>query len=100
MTSHRLLLVEDGDGPRDVFARGLREEGFTVVTASDGGGAIRTAARHSIDAVLLDTGLPNSDGRDVCQALRARGIDAPVIFLSARGELDDRLSGFSAGGDG
>lgn len=99
MTTHRLLLVEDDDGLRDVFARGLREEGFEVVTASDGAGAIRTAVGTSLDAVLLDIGLPDSDGRDVCQALRARGVDAPVIFLSARGELGDRLSGFSVGGD-
>lgn len=99
VTSHRLLLVEDDDGLRDVFARGLREEGFVVVTASDGSGAIRTAARQQFDAVLMDIGLPDSDGRDVCQALRARGLNAPVIFLSARSELGDRLSGFSAGGD-
>lgn len=99
MTRYCLLLVEDDDNLRDVFARGLREEGFDVVTASDGRGAIRTAAERPVDAVLLDIGLPDSDGRDVCQALRARGVDAPVIFLSARGELEDRLSGFSAGGD-
>lgn len=99
MTNHRLLLVEDDDALRDVFARGLREEGFVVVTASDGSGAIGAATRQQFDAVLMDIGLPDSDGRDVCQALRARGLHAPVIFLSARGELGDRLSGFSAGGD-
>lgn len=99
MISHRLLLVEDDDGLREVFAQGLREEGFEVVTASDGRSAIRTAATDIVDAVLLDIGLPDSDGRDVCQALRARGVDVPVIFLTARGDLGDRLSGFSAGGD-
>lgn len=99
VTLHRLLLVEDDDGLRDVFARGLREEGFEVVTASDGRSAVRTAAADMFDAVLLDIGLPDSDGRDVCQALRAQGVDVPVIFLTARGELGDRLSGFSAGGD-
>jgi two-component system response regulator MprA len=49
--------------------------------------------------VVLDIGLPDADGRDVCQALRARGVDAPVLFLTARGLLPDRLSGFHAGGD-
>jgi two-component system OmpR family response regulator len=48
---------------------------------------------------VLDVGLPDADGRDVCQALRAHGVDAPVIFLTARGELTDRLAGFHAGGD-
>ncbi len=49
--------------------------------------------------LVLDIGLPDADGRDVCQALRARGVDAPVIFLTAKDALVDRLSGFSAGGD-
>src|SRR6202008_3433412 len=51
------------------------------------------------DLLVLDVTLPDADGRDVCQALRAHGFGAPVIFLSARGELTDRLSGFHAGGD-
>jgi two-component system response regulator MprA len=97
--SHRVLVVEDDDGLRDVFARGLREEGFGVVTASDGAGALRTVAVGGVDGIVLDIGLPDSDGRDVCQALRAAGVDAPVLFLTARGELGDRLSGFAAGGD-
>jgi DNA-binding response OmpR family regulator len=97
--SHTLLIVEDDDGLRDVLARASRSEGFTVVTAADGAQAIRTAATRPVDAVVLDIGLPDSDGRDVCQALRARGCDAPVIFLTARGGVTDRLSGFSSGGD-
>ena len=48
---------------------------------------------------MIDIGLPDADGRDLCQALRARGIAAPVLFLTARDALTDRLSGFSAGGD-
>jgi two-component system response regulator MprA len=56
-------------------------------------------ASASPDALVIDIGLPDSDGRDVCQALRARGIDAPVLFLTARDALTDRLSGFSSGGD-
>ncbi len=69
-----------------------------MLEARDGAGAVRAATKHP-DAVVLDIGLPDADGRDVCQALRARGVDAPVIFLTARDAVPDRLSGFSAGGD-
>ncbi|MFB7781746.1 response regulator transcription factor [Streptomyces vinaceus] len=94
----RILVVEDDHPLRDVLLRGLREEGFAPVPAPDGAGAIRLA-RERFDAVVLDVGLPDADGRDVCQALRASGFTAPVIFLTAHHHLTDRLSGFSAGGD-
>ncbi|MGW4758256.1 response regulator transcription factor [Streptomyces chartreusis] len=96
--SHRILVVEDDHALRDVLRRGLAEEGFDPVPAPDGATALKLAA-SGIAAVVLDVGLPDADGRDVCQALRARGIGAPVIFLTARGHVTDRLSGFSAGGD-
>jgi two-component system OmpR family response regulator len=51
------------------------------------------------DALIIDVGLPDSDGRDLCQALRARGVQVPVLFLTARDAMSDRLSGFAAGGD-
>ncbi|GAA4988828.1 response regulator transcription factor [Kitasatospora paranensis] len=95
---HRILVVEDDAGLRGVLVRGLQEESFEVLAAADGAGALRSADR-TVDAVVLDIGLPDSDGRDVCQALRAQGLDAPVIFLTAYDGLADRLSGFSAGGD-
>ncbi|MET8630503.1 response regulator transcription factor [Kitasatospora sp. NPDC004669] len=98
MTAHRVLVVEDDHGLRDVLARGLREEHFEVLTAADGAGALR-AVHDRVDAVVLDIGLPDSDGRDVCHAMRAAGFDAPVLFLTAHDTLPDRLSGFSAGGD-
>jgi DNA-binding response OmpR family regulator len=98
VTAHRVLVVEDDHGVRDVLARGLREEGFNVITAADGASALRTV-ESGADAVVLDVGLPDSDGRDVCQAMRARGIDVPVLFLTAYDRVTDRLSGFSAGGD-
>jgi DNA-binding response OmpR family regulator len=93
-----VLIVEDDHGLRDVLARALREEGFRVLTAADGRSALATAA-DAPDAVILDIGLPDSDGRDVCAALRAQGLQAPVLFLTARGGLHDRLSGFAVGGD-
>ncbi len=97
--SGRVLVVEDDHGLRDVVARGLREAGFEVTTAADGTGALRTAAAARFDAVVLDIGLPDADGRDVCQAMRAAGTTAPVVFLTARDGVTDRLSGFAAGGD-
>jgi two-component system response regulator MprA len=99
MTGQRVLVVEDDNGLRELLARGLREEGFTVLTASDGTSALKVATDSPLDALVLDIGLPDSDGRDVCIALRSQGIDVPVVFLTARGNLTDRLSGFSSGGD-
>ena len=61
--------------------------------------AVATFSRQYPDLLVLDIGLPDADGRDVCQALRARGMTAPVVFLTARDALTDRLSGFKAGGD-
>ncbi|WP_353940191.1 response regulator transcription factor [Streptomyces sp. HUAS MG91] len=95
---HKILVVEDDHALRDVLRRGFAEEGFETVQAPDGATALRLASAE-IGAVVMDVGLPDSDGRDVCQAMRARGVRAPVIFLTARGHLTDRLSGFSAGGD-
>ena len=59
----------------------------------------RASSAQEPDALVVDIGLPDADGRDVCQALRARGVQAPVLFLTARDALPDRLAGFSAGGD-
>jgi two-component system response regulator MprA len=94
----RVLIVEDDHGLRDLLARGLRAHDFQVVTAVDGASALNSLSPVP-DAVVLDIGLPDSDGRDVCQAMRSRGLDVPVIFLSARQDVKDRLSGFAAGGD-
>ncbi|MFE7016569.1 response regulator transcription factor [Streptomyces sp. NPDC057651] len=95
---HKILVVEDDHALRDVLRRGLLDEDFAPVLAADGATALRLAT-DSIAAVVLDLGLPDADGRDVCQALRANGFAAPVIFLTARHHLTDRLSGFSAGAD-
>ncbi|MGW1744386.1 response regulator transcription factor [Streptomyces sp. NPDC002092] len=94
----KILVVEDDHALRDVLLRGLRDEGFDTVPAADGATALRLAG-DEVAAAVLDVGLPDADGRDVCQALRANGFVAPVIFLTARQSLTDRLSGFSAGGD-
>jgi two-component system response regulator MprA len=98
MTTPRLLVVEDDHDLRSVLRRGLTEEGFAVETAADGASALR-ASTADFDALIIDIGLPDADGRDVCQALRAEGSETPVLFLTARDAVTDRLSGFSAGGD-
>jgi two-component system response regulator MprA len=98
----RVLVVEDDTALRGVVARGLREAGLHVVTAGDGTTALNTVGagpEAPFDVVILDIGLPDSDGRDVCHALRARGIAVPVLFLTARDQLHDVLAGFAAGGD-
>ena len=92
------MVVDDDHVLLDVLRRGLYEEGFEPLLAADGATALRLAT-GDIAAVVLDIGLPDADGRDVCQALRTNGFLAPVIFLTVRQQLADRLSGFSAGGD-
>ena len=98
MAAHRLLIVEDDAVLRSQLSRGLGEEGFQIVAVADGATALERADEGA-DVLIIDIGLPDADGRDLCQALRARGCDAPVLFLTARDAMPDRLSGFSAGGD-
>src|SRR5689334_22655371 len=93
-----VLVVEDDTQLRDVVARVLREEGLEVITAADGHAALASASPET-SAIVLDIGLPDADGRDVCLALRTRGVHAPVLFLTARDAVHERMAGFAAGGD-
>ncbi|WP_037503542.1 response regulator transcription factor [Solirubrobacter soli] len=95
----RIGICEDDSGLRSVLARALLDEGFEVRTVPGGRLAVQEFSASPPDLLVLDIGLPDADGRDVCQALRAHGVTSPVIFLTARGELTDRLAGFHAGGD-
>ncbi len=95
----RVLVIEDDGDLRRLLRRGLEEEGFEVVEASLGRDAVALAEAEPLDLLVVDIGLPDADGRDVCQAIRSRGVDAPVLFLTARDQLVDRLAGFNAGGD-
>ena len=94
-----IVIVEDDDELRAVVARGLREEGFTVEGVASGAQLLERIEEATPDALVIDVGLPDTDGRDLCQALRARGIEAPVLFLTAKDALVDRIAGFDAGGD-
>ncbi|HEY0271338.1 MAG TPA: response regulator transcription factor [Sphingomonas sp.] len=95
-----LLLVEDDPGIARFMTRGLAAEGWTVdwrPTLRTARGAL--AASRDYAAAILDLGLPDGDGLDLCRDLRAEGADLPVLMLTARGALDDRLDGFRAGAD-
>jgi two-component system, OmpR family, response regulator len=99
VSSPRILIAEDDPELRDMVLRGLREEGFDAYGAATAGRLLELVERHPPDGLVVDIGLPDADGRDLCQSLRGRGVHAPVVFLTARDALPDRLSGFAAGGD-
>ena len=96
----RIGVCEDDPAIRKVLARGLREAGHDVFVAHNGAEALSLlSAKTSLDVLMLDIGLPDSDGRDVAQALKASGQHAPILFLTALGQTHDVLAGFAAGGD-
>ena len=99
MTGARVLIVEDDHELRSVLRRGLAEEGFQSDSVGSGAELLSRVEADAPDVLIVDIGLPDADGRDLCQALRVRGINVPVLFLTARDSLAERLSGFSAGGD-
>jgi two-component system, OmpR family, response regulator len=99
MMEPRVLIVEDDSELRGILVRGLAEEGFRTEGTATGTDLLRRAVAAPADALVVDIGLPDTDGRDLCQALRAQGVEAPVLFLTARDALVERLAGFSAGGD-
>ncbi|MHB8689782.1 MAG: response regulator transcription factor [Solirubrobacteraceae bacterium] len=92
-------VCEDDDELRGIIRSALEREGYRVRTTASGTEAVRAFGEEPADVLVLDIGLPDADGRDVCQALRAGGHTSPVLFLTARDTLTDRLSGFHAGGD-
>ena len=94
-----ITILEDDPDLRTVLRDCLREEGFSVTAVATARQFLAHAGEHRSDALVVDIGLPDADGRDVCQALRARGDDTPVLFLTAKDALVDRLAGFRAGGD-
>jgi two-component system response regulator MprA len=99
VTDPSVLILEDDRELGALLQRGLREEGFAPALATTGAAALERVSAEQPDVLIIDVGLPDADGMDVCQALRARGVTAPVLFLTARDGLTDRLAGFGAGGD-
>ncbi len=94
-----VLVVEDDDELRGVLVRGLREEGFAPEAVASGKELLDRFETAKPDVLVIDIGLPDADGRDLSQALRARGIQTPVLFLTARDAVVDLIAGFDAGGD-
>ena len=94
-----ILIAEDDRRVRESLGRALTLEGYEVITANDGAAALELHADRRPDLLLLDVSMPNVDGLSVCRTLRQRGDDTPVLMLTARHEVDDRVAGLDAGAD-
>lgn len=97
--THQLLVVEDDDGIAGPLVRTLEREGYTVERVATGSAGLERAARGGIDLVVLDLGLPDVDGLDVCRQLRTDGYDGGILILTARGGELDRVVGLDVGAD-
>jgi two-component system response regulator MprA len=95
----RILVVDDDHAVRRSIDRALRLEGYDVVTVPSGGEGLEAMALTPVDAVILDLGLPDLDGLSVCRSMRSAGDDTPVLMLTARDAVDDRVEGLDAGAD-
>jgi two-component system response regulator MprA len=95
----RLLVADDEAAVREALALVLDLDGFEVTTAADGQEAIRTVAAQRPDAVILDVLMPGLDGLEVCRRIRATGDRTPVLMLTARAEVSERVAGLEAGAD-
>jgi two-component system, OmpR family, response regulator MprA len=95
----RLLVVDDDPDIRDSLRRALGYAGYAVTTVADGADALGSVARSPVDLIILDVLMPMLDGFDTCRALRDRGNATPVLVLTARDAVDDRVAGLEAGAD-
>jgi two-component system, OmpR family, copper resistance phosphate regulon response regulator CusR len=95
----RVLLIEDEPRMANVIAKGLREHSYAVDVAHDGDAGLYQTSINDYDIIILDVLLPQRDGFEICRELRRRGNSTPVLMLTARAAVDDRLTGFDAGAD-
>jgi two-component system OmpR family response regulator len=95
----RLLVVDDEESLLEMLASALRFGGYDVATAAEGFDALREVRKEEPDLIVLDVNLPDIDGFEVCRRLRRDGIATPVIFLTARDDIEDLRTGFRHGGD-
>ena len=93
------LVVDDERSVRDALSRALRSEGYEVVLAASGGEALGTLADRSPDVIVLDVGMPGLDGLETCRLIRAKGDAVPILMLTARSGVSDRVAGLDAGAD-
>jgi two-component system response regulator MprA len=97
--AHRVLVAEDDRSVRESLVRALRLEGYDVTAVNDGEQALAAMDASPYDLLLLDIMMPNVDGLTVCRRLRARNVTTPVLMLTARHEVSDRVTGLDAGAD-
>jgi two-component system copper resistance phosphate regulon response regulator CusR len=95
----RILLVEDEPSAARMLAKGLREQGYAVDVAGDGEDALYQQSINPYDLIVLDVMLPGRDGFEVCRAIRSAGSTVPILMLTARDAVDDRISGLDCGAD-
>ncbi len=95
----RILVVEDDRSVRDAVERALRFEGYEVVTARDGAEGLSVLMNDRPDAIVLDVMMPHVDGLEACRRIRARGDTTPILILTARDMVSDRVAGLDAGAD-
>jgi two-component system response regulator MprA len=95
----RVLVVDDDPPLQRMLARTLSAEGFSVAVAADGGAALAAVERSLPDVIVLDVAMPGMDGLAVCRRLRAKGMTTPVLMLTARDAVPDRVRGLQAGAD-
>lgn len=95
----RVLVVDDEPAVRQALDRALRFEGYQTETADDGPAALATHAERPADAIILDVAMPRMDGLEVCRRLRAAGDNTPVLMLTARAAVNERVAGLDAGAD-
>ena len=98
-TAAKVLIAEDDRAVREALERALQFEGYAVATAPDGGRALEQLVEVEPDAVVLDVMMPGIDGLTVCRRLREKGYDVPVLMLTARHAISDRVAGLDAGAD-
>jgi two-component system response regulator MprA len=95
----RVLVVDDDPPLRRMLERTLAAEGFEVTVAADGGGALAAAERYAPDVIVLDVAIPAPDGLAVARRMRAKGLPTPILMLTARDAVVDRVAGLEAGAD-
>src|SRR6059036_2354332 len=95
----QILVVDDEPAVRDSLDRALRLEGYKVEVAADGGEALDALGAQTVDAVVLDLMMPRVDGLQVCRRMRSTGDRTPVLMLTARDTVSDRVAGLDAGAD-
>lgn len=95
----RLVIAEDDRAVRESVTRALELEGYTVTAVTEGIAALEAASGPDVDLLILDLGMPNMDGLTVCRRLRSAGSRLPILVLTARTEVSDRVSGLDAGAD-